>query len=331
MAVNQPLNNLPLEKIAPWLFLFLLLIFTYAYLFEAPYVGFDFNLLNGEVLKKFVSAAVQNDLMIGDEILQVNSTPWSEYRLSKLLPIFGNEVKPHQAVLIRVARHGQSIDVLWHVPGFNSKEFFHRILGIWWVGYLFWIFGTITTVFVRPKDVLWLLLVLFIYLFAVFLVVVVVAKWRVWGSAVLFNILIWLLVPISLHLHWLFPKPLGRLPSWVFPLLYLFGFSSAALQCLQVFPQFAYRIGMLLVFLGSLSLLALHYLFRPEHRREIGLLGLIFGIASLPVISLVISRFFGVTEWSDGNIALVLPAIPGAYCSFSTSAIWGDWNIASIA
>lgn len=306
------LYNQPVELFISVFFLIILLLFTYAYLFEVPYVGFDFNLLTGEVLKKFVDVSVERDLKIGDRIQQVGSIRWEVYRLDALRPVLKG-VKPGEAISLRVQRGGQTLDLVWEMPGFNAKEFLSRLIDFWWLGYLFWVFGTIVAVFIRPKNTLWLLLVLFMDFFAILIHFGVISRWRVWGSAVLFGVMTWLLVPVSLHLHWLFPKPLGRLPPWVFYATYFLGFLLAALQFSPLLPRYSYRVAFLLIFLGSLALLFLHYLLRPDQRGDIGPLSLIFGIASLPVVGLIISRYFGVTVWSEGGVVLALPTIPGAY------------------
>jgi signal transduction histidine kinase len=312
MSKKLSLETQPIEIFIPWFFLLILLFFTYAYLFEVPYVGFDFNLLTGEVLEKFVDASAEHDLRVGDRILQVGSVRWEEYRLDAHRPVLRG-VKPGEVIPIQVERGGQTLDLVWEIPGFNAKEFLSRLIDFWWLGYLFWVFGTIAAVFVRPKDTLWLLLILFMNFFAIFIHFGVISRWRVWGSAVLFGVVAWLLVPISLHLHWFFPKPLGRLPAKVSYGVYLLGFLLAALQFSPFLPRYSYRVALLLVFLGGLTLLILHYLLRPDQRRDIGPLSLIFGIASLPVVGLIISRYFGVTTWSEGGVVLALPTIPGAY------------------
>lgn len=312
MERKSPLYNQPFELFISWFCLIILLLFTYAYLFEVPYVGFDFNLLTGEVLEKFVDESIKHDLRIGDRIQQVGSIRWEEYRLDALRPVLKG-VKPGEAIPLRVQRGGQTLDLIWEIPGFNVKEFLSRLIDFWWVGYLFWLFGTIVAVFVRPKDNLWLLLVLFMDIFAILIHLGVISRWRVWGSAVLFGVVAWLLVPVSLHLHWFFPKPLGKIPPCFFYAFYLLGFLMAALRFSPLLPRYSYRIAFLLIFLGSLALLFLHYLLRPDQRRDIGPLSLIFGIASLPVVGLVISRYFGVTVWSEGGVVLALPTIPGAY------------------
>ena len=290
----------------------LLLAFTYAIFFLAPYSGFYFHPTDGRVLLIYVKADPEASLQVGDVLDQIGPVPWSSYYENGAQVLF-EDVQPGQIVDIVVRRNSLTLTVPWVFPGFNRQEFENRFLNIWWLPYIFWFFGVVTQLFMRPKDARWRLLIAANYLTGLFLIFGSLSAWRIWESSLLLHAMTWLCVPVYLNLHWIFPKPLGRVPTFVWGILYLVGGALAVSEFLQVLPRTFYFLGFLVMLLGSIALLIVHVARQPAQRREVGLLAIAILIALAPSISLGISGMFGSISNVYPLALLTLPIMPGAY------------------
>ena len=300
------------EPVITSIVLTILVLTTYAYFFRAPYAGFNFT--RGMVFEVYVPGSPGNELQVGDRLLQVGEVSWRDFEQNLRQTLFEN-VRPGQVVPIRLLRDDQAITVNWRFPGPTRTEVVQRLTSGWWLAYVFWLAGAISVLFLRPRGRLRGLLIGFFFLTALWLAAGSgPSHWQVWESAVLFRAAIWLSVPVYLHLHWEFPRPLGRLPAAVVWSGYLAGIGLAVAQWFQWLPRGAYAYAFLLAILGSLALLAAHIVLRPDHRRDIRSVGAMTVVALLPSLSLaalqILTPFPPVA--ATGAI-LALPAIPAAY------------------
>lgn len=299
----------PIDLLLPLIVLFLLTLFTYGILFQAPYSGFYFNPSDGQVLQLYTPAA--GALSVNDRLAQVGP----------VAQIYGENggqelfvgVQPGQIVRLVVWRAGKLVDVDWKFPGFNRVEFLERLLNLWWLPYVFWLFGAIIQFVMRPKDTRWGLMVAANYLTSLWLAVGGLSAWRIWGSSIILHTLTWLLLPIYLALHWIFPRPLGRLPRWSGGLLTLAGILLALAELLGVLPHNAYAIGFFLTLFLSALFLFLHFFRQPEQRREVRLLLIAVLAALAPAISLSLLGIFGSIPQIGPLAFVALPIMPAAY------------------
>ena len=96
---------------------------------------------------------------------------------------------------------------------------------------VFWLMGTALVIFLRPHDERWLILVLFSYLTAVLLASGMASARHAGGAAVVFHVVVWLFLPLAVHLHLLLPSPLlGRGRAPLIALLYGGSFVLLALD-----------------------------------------------------------------------------------------------------
>ena len=300
------------EQVIASIVLGLLALTTYAYFFRVPYAGFNFT--RGRVFEVYVSGSAGNELQEGDRLLQVGDVSWRDFEQNLRQTLFEN-VRPGQVVPIRLVRDNQEININWRFPDPTRTEVIERLTSGWWLAYVFWLSGTISVLFLRPRGRLRGLLIGFFFLTALWLAAGSgPSHWQVWESAILLRVAIWLSVPIYLHLHWEFPRPLGHLPEAVTWSGYLAGIGLAVAQWFQWLPRGAYAYAFLLAILGSLVLLVAHTVLRPEHRRDIRSVGVMTVVALLPTLSLaalqILTPFPPVA--ATGAI-LALPAIPAAY------------------
>lgn len=301
-----------LERVIPFLFLLILLTFSYVKFFEIPYTGFYFNPDSGLISDVYVLPNGTEFVQEGDEILSINGTSLLAFQLNVRLDLW-DQTGRGDVVPIIILRNGEELTIPWQIPGFNENEFWGRVLDVWWLAYIFWLSGTATLLFVRPKGTQWWLLILFNYATAVWLMTGTVSASHLWQGAVVLRIAFWLALPIYLHLHWVFPKPLAQIPGSIWKSIYAVIIVLSVMEWFQLLPVRSYLIAALGSFLGSLLLLLGHLIFQPQQRRRLAILFGGMAAAFLPIAGLA---FLGLTAAlpSIGALTLIaLPFIPLAY------------------
>lgn len=285
----------------PWLVLAILLFYSYIDFFRHPF-GFAW-LQEGNIVRVFVEQPSPT-LMVGDRLVQVGSLSWEKFR-ADLRRTFFEDTKIGEVAPVVVERDGQIITIPWRLPGFNQGEFMDQLIAQWFLAYFFWLAGLLTVLLLRPKDERWWLLSAFNFLTAIWLIAGSgPSNYHLWYSALVLRAAIWLSVPVYLHLHWVFPRPLGKLPPTLLWFAYGFALMLAITQWFQLFSRDLYFLGFLVAILGSLILLFIHFVRQPEVRREVRILAIVALFAFLPTIGVgVFSLIHPIPE------LLVLPLI----------------------
>jgi len=303
-----------LESLLPLVAFTILGGFTYALFFHVPYAGIYFS-PDGTLSRLYVTSAAPPDqtLQVGDQLIQVGSVAWADFTDDLRQPLFLG-VKPGQVVPMVIQRDGNQLTISWTFPGPTAKEIWERLYSEWPLAYVFWLAGTATLLFLRPKDERWKLLIAFNYLTALWLAVGgTLSPWHVWEGAIILRAAVWLSVPVYLHLHWVFPGPLKRLPSFFWYGLYLAGIGLAGLELFQRMPARLYFFGFLLALAGSVGLMLAHYIFRAEQRRDIGRLVFLWTVALLPPILVSLIGTLSDVPTFSGGALIALPVLPIAY------------------
>jgi signal transduction histidine kinase len=312
MTAKTPPRSLLEYVLPPFVFL-ILALYSYALVFKIPYTGIDFNPRDGTVTGIFSNPQSGQEIQPGDRLIKVGTVTWEAYSQDKRQPLF-EDVQPGDVVTLHLQHEDRETTVLWEIPGPGLEETLDRISTLW-LPYLFWIAGTATLSLVRPKDRRWQLLVAFNYLTALWLVAGLASFGAVWHSAIIMRALMGLCLPVYLHLHWEFPRPLGPIPT---PLLYGFYFVGvvlAGLEWLQLLPTNTYFYIFTLALLGSLALMVAHAISQPNQRKDLRVLVIAAGLIILPTIFIgtVIASLLNSPLWLGWGALLSLPALPGAY------------------
>ncbi len=312
MQKSVRLSRIRGEHLLTFGVLLALLAYTYAKIFVQPYAGIFFSTGSGRIERVIVESGQDSGLRDGDRMLKVGSTPWEDYVRDLRFTVFG-DVQPGQVLTIQVERQAGVVDVDWAIPGPNRVERLFRFNSVLTVAYFFWLAGAAALLLIRPRDTRWRLLLTFFFLTALWLGSGALSGSRVWGSAIVLRMAIWLCVPFYLHFHWLFPSPLRAMPAWFWPTLYVAAGSLAGLQFFQLLPSNAYLLGFVVALSGSLVLLALHAIFQPDQRADIALVAAAAVVAFVPLAGLGIAGL--ITEYPYlANVSfLALPLLPGAY------------------
>lgn len=289
--------------------LFILLFFTYGIFVHAPYTGFVYDPATGRVLTVYDGIGNTSALQEGDTLIRIGDVSWKEFKKNTLLKLFDG-TQPGDVVEIVVHRGDGEFTIPWQLPGFNRGEFNFRFFNIWWLAYVYWLFGTITLLFMRPKDTLRWLLTAANYLTGLLLIFGSMSSWHLWGSSILLHATAWLVMAVYLHLHWIFPKPLYPVSKWNTPIFYALCLLPAAAELFQALPKSAYAFAFLFALVGSAGQQAFHFIKRPEQRREVGFLGISIALVIAPFIGLLIS---GVSSKIAFLTFFSLPFMPLAY------------------
>lgn len=271
------------------LFIFLALVsYTYALWVLDPYPGFSFNNSNGQIIE-IDTGAEQGvpTLQTGDIIKKIGAIPWEAYKKDARVLLFEG-LQPGDIIEITVNRNGEDIVIPWKFMGFNQAVIAGRLVNIWFLSYAFWIVGVLTIIFVRPRDVLRNLFVLINYLTALWLISGMLSSSHLWGSSILLHALTWLLLPVYLHFHWIFPKPLTKLSSKFLIVFYLICSCFAIAEIFQLVHKSLYALAFLTALTGSFILQVIHFIKHKDQRREILYIIIALIVIFLPPIGLAI-------------------------------------------
>jgi signal transduction histidine kinase len=308
MTSNWHLINLSLSLLV----LGLLLWFTFVFFIRVPYAGFYFNPTNGEVVDVYVETDITGFLRDGDIIRRVGDISWERYRGDATQSFFDG-IQKGQFVNISIIRNEQALDILWPYPGFTVAEFKARLFNIWLLGYIFWFFGFLTQLLIRPRNARRRLLIAANYLTGLWLVCGTLSGSHVGQSALVLRAVTWLMLPVYLNLHWEFPKPLFRVPKAIWISLYVIAFALAGMEFLQLLPRSLYSLGFVLALSGSLILLFAHFGLQPTRRRDVGLLLIAILIAVIPSMVLGFLYTLGTVPETGAMSLLILPIMPATY------------------
>ena len=222
--------------------------------------------------------------------------------------------KPGDKIEVVVDREGQQKVLQYTIPEITLEQIVDaRLNSQWFVPYIFWLAGTVSLLFLRPRSLMRFMLALFCYLTAAWLSASNFSSYNYMNGSLLLRSEIWLSVPVYLQLHWLFPSPLKRLPRWVWGLLYAFAAILAVVSWLQLVPPNLYLVGFLIAILGSLILLGMHLATQTNERRSLVGLAVAIGMALIPTVAILLLGIFKISYPYPGIIVLGLAALPGFY------------------
>ena len=139
---------------------------------------------------------------------------------------------------------------------------------------------------------------------------------------------VWLCVPVYLHLHWVLPKPLGKLPAGIVWGVYLLTAILVVAQLFQLIPSNLYYLGFLLAIAGSLVLLAIHAVRQSDMRKELRALSFIALLSFAPSIVIgILGTITNLPVGLGGLGLLSLPLLPMAYAYAAQRRQLGDIEV----
>jgi signal transduction histidine kinase len=305
--------RLIIGHILPWFILSILLFYTYARFFEHPYLGFRPD-TTGRIIEIYVDNNPASSLQRGDRLVKIDNLLWDDFRVDLHKPIY-NPLQSHQKVSLQVERAGELKVISWILPGPTQNEVVNLAFNQSWLAYIFWLVGSLTLFAMRPKDERWLLMIAFNYLTAIWVITGGgLSFYHLRESAIVLRMTVWLCVPVYLHLHWIFPKPLSKLSSLGVWGSYLVAIAFAIAEWFGILDINFYYFGFLIAIGGSVIFLILHTIFQPDVRRDLRLLVITALLALLlPAVFGLASTFNTSLVLSGGGAVISLPFLPFGY------------------
>ncbi|MCW5877626.1 MAG: hypothetical protein KIS80_02010 [Anaerolineales bacterium] len=311
------------EIFLPAFVLWVLFVFTYARFYSIPYLGFEYRGVSGEITEVHLP---EMGLEVGDEIMAVNGRAWSQATSRVGLHLLALS-QPGDVLLLDV-RQGESVSsVTWQVAGATPSEFSSRFFNTWWVSYVFWLAGTVSLVLLRPKDKRWALLVGFNYVTAIWFMAGTLSRFGVLLSPLILRMGIWLSLPIYLHLHWVLPREIRRLPRFVWFALYGLSILAALGYLFGYTPYDSYLSAFLVAVLGSVALLTYRFFLCQAERKEIGLILFGAGVAFLPAAVVALTSLQPDASATLPGYVISMMALPGAYLYIAMRRRLGDLEV----
>ncbi|MBL8088986.1 MAG: hypothetical protein JNJ43_01565 [Anaerolineales bacterium] len=305
---QPPIQRWQINEILISLFvLFILFSYTYALLFLDPYPGFAFNNSNGSVVEIYTQQKPEkNSLQEEDVLIQIGPVLWETYVADSRVLLFEG-LQAGDVIEITVNRNDEEVVILWEFAGFMQPIFMGRFFNLWGFAFVFWFFGATTQILIRPRDIRRNLFIALNYLTALWLIFGMLSHSHLWESSILLHAFSWLLLPVYLHFHWVFPRLLKPVHNAIWGGIYFICLCFAIAEIFQALPKFLYAIAFLIALLGSFIIEIFHYSKHKDQRRDVQMLALALVIAFLPAISLGILIIAG----SVPNVApLALVAFP---------------------
>lgn len=268
----------------------------YSYVAFYPGLGFDLG-LNWTVTNAPPCTAGQTCIQTGDQITSIGNIDKGRFLADRSLNIlqgFGAD----GSTTITVLRRGETLQI----PGRLKQgpqalfrlESFQGLLP-----QIFWFFGTVVVLFLRPRDDRWMILVLFAYNTALLLSSGLASGRHAAGAGVVFHFVIWMFLPLAAHLHILLPEPFpGPKRNWLLVPLYT---ASLLLACLDTAGLLGINnlhiLSFLLGLLVSFAFLVIRFVVPAaaavRQAARIMLFGVVLGFAPIAAVFAVIPVLAG--------------------------------------
>lgn len=317
--------RLPLKKgDLFWILLSLLVLlpsvyYPYVNAFDTPNFLLDpadWRVLEAPPCSGGSGGADANCLQVGDEVLAIGRLDLATFASSRTVGLLDGFDR-HGIATVRVLRRGRVLSFPVHARS-RAGVRWTTLMGL--LPIIFWLMGTATVIFLRPRDERWLVLVAFNYVNALWLASGLVSSTQLRGSAIVFHSFIWLFLPLALHLHLILPSSLlGRpLRRAVLVAVYTAALALTVLDAsdlLQHLPGILHAGPILFTAAGvllSLGLLVLRLLLPLDTAVKLAdrimLFGLLFGL--------------GPFVFSFGLIPLLQSRLPGLFPDLWTLYPW---------
>jgi signal transduction histidine kinase len=292
--------------------LLVIVLFTWVYLIKVPYLGFSIEVYSARITGLFVQPIAKDSLQVGDVIQSIGDINWAERTAQPTLPTFP-AVKSGEVVPFTVVRDGRTVTVDWQIPGFTWAEFFNRFLHYWYLAYIFWAFGLFSVLLIAPRDARSGMMSTLYFVIGVWIIYGTVSYSRLFYSNTLLRMTSWILLAVSLHFHWLFPRPLARLDRRVFWLLYLICGGFVLAELFQLLPQSLFLVAIAATVIVSLGILLVNLILHPDLRRQASLSLWVFPFILMILIPFILLGSTRGIPWLTDIGLVALVTLPLTY------------------
>lgn len=189
----------------------------YSYAASTPDTGFTLSSTDWKVVSAYpCQGPPATCLKVGDQVVSISGVDLEQFMTDRRLAV-PRLFDSRGIARVQLIRDGQLLTRDIHLRG--DRADFNQALYNVFVPLIFWLMGTVVVIFLRPRDERWLVLILFSYVTALWIVTGFAA--RTSGASFIFHAVIWFSLPLSLHLHMILPrdlvwKPLQRVVQALF-------------------------------------------------------------------------------------------------------------------
>jgi len=312
--MKQKSLNTIFEYILPVMLLIYLFINTLGNFFYKSYTGINIY-SNGTIVELGEMPIGEDSVHRGDVVVSIAGSSFNDFADNLDAPPFWQGYRPGEKVPVTVLRDGQQQDKSYTMPAISNTLVTNRLTSQWFMPYLFYTAGLMGLFFLRPRGERRSLFVLFNFLIATWFSASNLSGTHHLGAQYVLRAVFWLWQPVSWHFHWVFPRPLKQLPTWVLSAFYALCIFLAFAQVIKWVSSDFYILSFLLTILGSLGLLLTHIIMQPDFRRLAWQIRGLFWVLLIPVCGAAILYFLSYQQ-SFYFIPLALlgiSALPGFY------------------
>jgi two-component system, cell cycle sensor histidine kinase and response regulator CckA len=154
----------------------------------------------------------------GDQVLSIGGLDFETFTRDRAIEL--RAAWSRGTALLRVRRHGRIL--AFQRPAATGLPQARWKPPVVFIPLVFWLMGSIAVIFLRPRDERWLVLVAFSYVTTLWLSSGLASWTHARGSAIVFHVIVWLFMPLSVHLHLILPSSLlgGRARRTLLTALY---------------------------------------------------------------------------------------------------------------
>ena len=285
---------------------------------QLPHLPISIDSSSGVVVHLHVPCSEETDCIEpGDEVLMLGTKGdpvetfirMEEYLNDRTVPIFApfRSGKPVEVIYQRDGRvKASTFDHRSPERGFVSS--FAALL----LPLMFWGMGAVTLIFLRPRDERWIVLLLFQFDTALWASSGFIAFSQEGYSSVLFRVVIWLFLPLSIHLHLVLPdSPFRKYHLAILVPLYGSALVLIGLDFVHLVPRSVRLITTLLAMLNSLALLVLRRFVSATTAARTASRVMLYGVSLGlgPIILLIVIYFWNASAAIASDFSTVIVGI----------------------
>jgi two-component system sensor histidine kinase ComP len=186
----------------------LLILFTSWYMIRIPSDGMEWSRIDGIVYSIHPLSSVEDLIKPGDVLLTIDGLPSSQSA-----SIYATK-RPGDTIRLTVLREDEILTRELQLSKPSGSELANRLAPTL-IAFAFWLIGFIVEAFTPPLTTTNLFFGLCMFGSGILASGSVSARGPEWTSN-LFNLLLWWIGPVAVHLHILFPEPRRKLLRWKF-------------------------------------------------------------------------------------------------------------------
>jgi len=156
---------------------------------------------------------------VGEQVLSIGNITYKDFQTNRALSLLAPFEGADESAPVRIIRDGREQTLTIRA---RRDEGLRKLPPSLLFPVSFWLMGSVVMLFLRPRDERWFVLIAFSFVTALFFAWGMISGLQVHYASVLFHLVVWLFLPVSLHLHLILPSALldARWRRWLLIPLY---------------------------------------------------------------------------------------------------------------